>query len=110
MVEEKLGYLIIGDVLSNRIPSLEIQNWLIKYWECSKSKKLYIKAISGFYISLADIKIELFWVESLHDNVKAEIIYPPILRLKLNKSTLALENEALELVKRYLKNFIEFIK
>ena len=74
-----------------------------------KQKKRALKVISGFYIALADIKVEPFWVEFLHDNVNAEIIYPPILRLKLNRAELNLENGALELVKQYSKDFIEFI-
>ena len=109
LVEEKLDYLIIGDIISKEIPSLEIQNWLLKYWETSNKKKITLKAISGFYVALADIKVEPFWVEFLHDNVKADIIYPPILRLKLDKAGLELENGALELVKDYSNDFIEFI-
>ena len=109
LVEEKLDYLIIGDIIRKEIPSLEIQNWLLKYWETSNKKKITLKAISGFYVALADIKVEPFWVEFLHDNVKADIIYPPILRLKLDKAGLELENGALELVKDYSNDFIEFI-
>ncbi|MEJ2252349.1 MAG: hypothetical protein P8Y97_22150, partial [Candidatus Lokiarchaeota archaeon] len=29
LVEESLHYLIIGDLINNEIPSLEIQNWLL---------------------------------------------------------------------------------
>ena len=65
--------------------------------------------ISGFYVALADIKVEPFWVEFFHDNMKAEIIYPPILRLKPNKTGLKLENGTLEIVKEYSNNFIDFI-
>ncbi len=108
LVEEKIDYLIIGDMISKEIPSLEIQNWLLKYWEISRRKNLIVKAISGFYIALADIKIEPFWVEFLQDNINAEIIYPPILRLKLNRAGLALENGALEIVKDYSNDFIGF--
>ncbi len=107
LVEEKFDYLIIGDIISEIIPSLEIQNWLLKYREISNNN-LIVKAISGFYIALADIKIEPFWVEFLQDNINAEIIYPPILRLKLNRAGLALENGALEIVKDYSNDFIEF--
>ena len=108
LVEEKVDFLIIGDIISETIPSLELQNWLLKYWEISKRKNLIIKAISGFYIALADIKIEPFWVEFLQNNINAEIIYPPILRLKINRAELTLENGALELVKAYSNDFIEF--
>ena len=38
LAEEKLDYLMIGDTLIKEIPSIEIQNWLIKYWEISKKK------------------------------------------------------------------------
>ncbi len=108
LVEEKFDFLIIGDVISEMVPSLEIQNWLLKYLEISKKKNLIIKAISCFYIAPSDIKIEPFWIESLQENINAEMIYPPILSLKLNKAELALENGALEIVKAYSNDFIEF--
>ena len=109
LVEENLDCLIIGDVLSKEIPSSEIQNWLLKYREISNSNNLIVKAVSGFYIAPSDIKIEPFWIESLQENTNAEMIYPPILSLKLNKGELALENEALDLIKEYSNDFIEFL-
>jgi len=33
LAEEKIDYLIIGDIISETIPSLEIQNWVLKYGE-----------------------------------------------------------------------------
>jgi len=36
------------------------------------------------------------------------VIYPPILRLKLNREELALEDRTLELVKAYSNDFIRF--
>jgi len=109
LVEERLDYLIIGDIISEVIPNMEIQNWLLKYLEISNKKKIALKAISGFYVAVADIKVEPFWGEFLHDNIKAAIIHPPILRLKLDKAGLVLENGALKLVKDYSNDFIEFI-
>jgi hypothetical protein len=109
LVEEKFDCLIIGDVINEAIPSSEIQNWLLKYWEISNISNLIVKAISGFYIAPSDIKIEPFWIESLQENINAETIYPPILSLKLNEAELALENGALELVKAYSNDFIDFL-
>ncbi|HDZ16971.1 hypothetical protein LCGC14_0828340 [marine sediment metagenome] len=109
LAEEKLDYLMIGDTLIKEIPSIEIQNWLIKYWEISKKKKLVVKAISGFYVPLNDITVKPLWDEFLQDNGNAEIIYPPILRLRLKKAGLELENRALELIKEYSSDFIEFL-
>ena len=108
LVEEKFDCLIIGDVINEAIPSSEIQNWLLKYREISNISNLIVKAISGFYITPSDIKIEPFWIESLQENINAETIYPPILSLKLNEAELALENGALELVKAYSNDFIDF--
>lgn len=108
IIEEKFDYLIIGDVINETRPSLEIQNWLLKYWEISNKKQRILKAISGFYVALTDVKVEPFWVEFFHDNVKAEIIFPPILSLKLSRAELTLENGAPELVKAYSNDFIEF--
>ena len=109
LVEEKLDYLIIGDTVSDVIPSLEIQNWLLKYGEISNKSNLIIKAISGFYVTLADVLVEPSWIEFLQSNVNAEICYPPILHLKFNKAELVLENGALELVKDYTNDFIDFL-
>jgi len=109
LAEEKLDCLIIGDIISKEIPSLEIQNWILKYWEISKKKKIALKAISGFYVALAEISVKPFWVEFIHNNVKAEIIYPPIFRLKLNRTDLVLENGAYDKVKEYSNDFIEFL-
>ena len=109
LLDEKFNYLILGDILSNGVPSLEVQNWLLKYWEISKNNNKIIKLISGFYITLADIEIEPFWVQLLHENLKGELVYPPILHLKLNNTGLELESGALELVKEYSNNFIDFI-
>jgi len=109
LAEERFDFLIIGDVIRKEIPSLEIQNWLLKYWDISKKKKITLKTISGFYVALTNIKVEPFWVEFLHDNVKADIIYPPILRLKLNLVELPLEYKTSEVVKEYSDDFIEFL-
>ncbi len=108
LVEEKLDYLIIGDTVNDVIPSLEIQNWLLKYREISKKSNLIIKTLSGFYVTLADIQVEPSWIEFLQGNVNAEIIYPPMLHLKFNIAELVLEDGALELVKDYTNDYIEF--
>lgn len=109
LVEEKFDFLIIGDIISKEIPSLEIQNWLLKYGEISNQKKFVLKAISGFYVVLSDNKVEPFWVEFLHGNVPTEILFPPILRLKLNLADISLEKTTPELVKKYSNDFVEFI-
>ena len=109
LVEEKIDYLIIGDNISKAIPSLEIQNWLQKYSEISKKSNLIIKAISSYYITLANILVEPSWLEFLQENVNAEILYPPILCLKCNSAELVLEDGAIELIKDYTKEFIEFL-
>ncbi|MCP4763010.1 MAG: hypothetical protein GY870_14625 [archaeon] len=107
--EDKIEYLIIGDVVSKENPSLEIQNWLLEYREISNNSNLIVKAISGFYIAPSDIEIEPSGVEILQENINAERIFPPILRLKLNRLELALENGAHDLVKEYSNDFIEII-
>ena len=64
---------------------------------------------SGFYVAPSDIKTEPFWVDSLQENINAEMIYPPILCLKLNRAKIALKNGAYDIVKAYSNDFIEFI-
>ena len=109
LVEEKLDYLIIGDIVSESIPSLEIRNWLLKYREITKNSNLVIKIVSSFYVVPADIRVEPTWIEFLQSSVSAEIVYPPILSLKFNTDGLVLENGALDEVKDYNNNLIEFL-
>ena len=102
--------MIIGDVISNEIPSSEIQNWLLKYKEISNKYDIIVKSVSGSYIAPPEIKTEPFWVEFLQENIKTEMISPPILSLKLKMTELALETDALGLVKAYSNDFIEYIQ
>ncbi|MFX1346007.1 MAG: hypothetical protein ACFFAI_12930 [Promethearchaeota archaeon] len=67
-----------------------------------------MKAISSFYVAKTNMKVEPFWMEFLQTNVKTEIIYPPILSLKLNRTEMVLEDETLNLIKDYSNNFINY--
>ena len=109
LVEERIDYLIIGDIITKEIPSLEIQNWLHKYREFSQNHNLIIKSVSGFYVTLPNISVELFWDNFLQDNVNADKNFPPLLHLKFDMAELVLENGALKLVKDYTKEFIGFL-
>ena len=109
LVEERLDYLIIGDVVNGTTLNLEIQNWFVKFWEISKNRNLTLKLVSGFYVILTNNSIHPLWVNFFQDNVKAENIYPPILRLKLNIAEVSLENGTLELVNEYSNDFIDFL-
>ena len=82
---------------------------MLKYREISNKFDLKVKVISGFFIVPSDIKVKPLWIETLRKHIKAELIYPPILRLKLNKLGLALENRALDLVEEYSNDVIEFL-
>ena len=108
LVEERLDYLIIGDVVSETTQNLEIQNWFVKFWEISKKENLTVKSVSGFYVILTDNSKYPLWVEFFQGNVKAEKMFPPILRLKLNTADLSLKNGTLELVNEYSNDFIDF--
>lgn len=109
LVEEKFNYLIIGDIISETIPSLEIQNWVSKYGVVSKANNLEVKALSGFYVALNDTKIEPFWVDFIKENIRAEILYPPILSLKLKVADLTKSNGVFDIVRSYSNDFIEFL-
>ena len=109
LVEEKIDYLIIGDNINEAIPSLEIQNWLLKYNEIAKKSNLIIKAISSYYVTLTDIQVEPSWIEFLQNKVNAEKIYPPILCLKFNLAELVLDDGSLELIKDFSNEFIELL-
>ncbi len=99
IVEEELDYLIIGDIINEIIPSVEIQNWVLKYREISESNNLNLKTLSGFLITLNEMRKDKVWVNFIHDNIMTETVYPPILCLKLNKTDLAFKTGVHEIVK-----------
>jgi hypothetical protein len=106
LVEERLDYLIIGDIVDMVIPNSEIQNWILKYGEISRKTCFILKALSGFYIISINDADKPALIEFLQDNVNTKKFFPPIMRLKLNKTELALEEVALKLVNDYSNAFI----
>ena len=109
LIEEELDYLILGDMISKEIPSLEIQNWLLKYKEISSNKNIILKALSGYNIILPGVKTERFVIEALQENINAEMIFPPIICIRVNLEELTLENGAIELIKEYTNDFVELL-
>ncbi len=107
LLEEKLDYLIIGDIISDTAPSLELQNWLLKYHEVSKNNDHAVNILSGFYISLTDINNNDLWIKFLQENVSYENIFTPMLCLQLRNADLAKINSALELVEDYSNDFLK---
>jgi hypothetical protein len=109
LVEEGLDYIIIGDVIKEEIPSLEIQTWLLKYCEISNTMKHVLRCVSGFCVTNPNSSVQPLWIKFIEDNVKAEIFFPPLLDLKLNVDSLSLENGTSDLLKKYSDSFIEYI-
>ncbi|MFW9999733.1 MAG: hypothetical protein ACFE9Q_10845 [Candidatus Hodarchaeota archaeon] len=109
MVEEKLDYLIIGDVIEEeKIPSPEIHAFLVKFSEHCKRNQLIIKSISFYCITSTDVDIKYLWMNFFRENNFSLSIFPPFLQLKLEKGGLTLEKNALKLVKDYSNDFIEY--
>jgi len=109
IVEEPFEYLIIGDIISEAIPSSEIQNWVLKCGEILKNNNRRLKALSGVLIVPTEITIDTRWMEFLHNNIIAEIFYPPILRITPDKTGFSFDSGVHMLVKEYSRKFIEFI-
>lgn len=109
LIDEELDYMIIGDIIRERVPSLEIQNWVLKYSEVSKVYNKELQVLSGFYVSLTEMENDLIWIEFLKKNINAKVIFPPILYLKLSRSDLPVKIRALEIVKDYSNDFIEYL-
>ncbi|NHJ23760.1 MAG: hypothetical protein EAX89_04250 [Candidatus Lokiarchaeota archaeon] len=108
LIEEKLDYLIIGDVIKEEVPSLELQRWLLKFGEISNSRDFVLRCVSGFCVTTPNITVQPLWIKFLEENVKTEMIFPPLLHLKLNLKNLTLENGTLDLVKKYSDDIIEY--
>ena len=109
LLEEKLDYLIIGDFISETIPSVEVKNWVLKFGEISKKNNQVVKVLSTFYITMTDIKNDKLWGEFLKENINTDIIHPPILQLKLNSAELAQEIGMFKIVKDYSNDIIAYI-
>ena len=109
VVEEELNYLIIGDIIEETIPSLEIQNWILKYGEIIEGSNRSLLALSGFLILVDKTLKDPSWSKFINENTVKETIFPPILQLELNESNLAFETCVHGLVKDYSSKIIEFI-
>ncbi len=109
IVEEELDYLIIGDIVNEIIPSMEIQNWVLKYREISECNNLSLKALSGFVISFNEMFKDIVWSEFLRDNIRTETIYPPILCVKFDQTNIAFNTDIHMITKEYSSEISKFI-
>lgn len=109
LVEERLEYLIIGDIITDSIPSQEIQEWIQEYGNLLKKNNNNIKFFSGFYFKLADTKTQANWINFIQDNIKFELIYPPVLGLLIDNNDLLLEIGVLEVFNMYSNDLIKYI-
>ena len=109
VIEENIDFLIIGDTITDGVPSAEIQNWLTKYRESSEKQDFIVKASSGFYIVTIDGPDESLWRKSLKKNVKSERFLPPIMQLKVDKTNLVIEKGAIEIVKKFSNDIMDFL-
>ena len=109
IVEELFEYLILGDTITDPMPSEEIQNWVRKCGKLIKKNNLRLKALSGVLMILTEITTDTRWVEFIHENIMAETMYPPILCLKYDKPDLTFDSGVRAMVKEYSNKFIDFI-
>ena len=111
LLEEELNYLIIGDITSEIItmPSVEIRDWVAKFREISEVNHLDLEVLSGFLITVDEANEDSLWFDFIQDNITTKTIYPPILYLNLNTTTLASEASVLRIVKEYSSKMIEKI-
>ena len=108
IIEEQPDCLIIGDLIIDETPSSEIKRWIQRYGDVLNKKKNTLKVISGFYVTLSDVKVNS-WSNFLQENITVEIFIQPILGLKLDKTGLILESSALELIKDYSNKWTNYI-
>jgi len=108
VIEENIDFLIIGDTITDGVPSVEIQNWLTKYRESSEKRDFSVKALSGFYVVTTDVTRSL-WGISLEKNVKSERFFPPVMQFKVDEKNLVIEKGALEIVKKFSNDFMDIL-
>ena len=109
LIEEKLDFLIIGDVIRKENHDVEIQNWISKFLDISSKRGHYIKAISGFYVQTSISNKIPSWVEILQKNLITTKLYPQITKLRIDISNFTLENEASNILNKYSKMYIDYI-
>jgi hypothetical protein len=106
LVEEQIEYLIIGDSPIKKIPSVEVQKWVLKYSDILKENNLKLKALSGFLIIRNSVNKTL-WEEFVNNNIITQITFPHVLCLTLKDSNLAFEKSINKIVKDYCSQFIQ---
>ena len=109
LVEEKVDYLIIGDVIEGeKIPSSEIQGWICQFSKLCKNKQLVLNSISSYFVNSRDIDVKHLWIDFFRENNCSLALFPPVLHLKMEESGLTLEKDVFKSVKDYSNDFIEF--
>ena len=109
LLEEKVDFLIVGDLVCEKTPNLELKDWLLKYVDISNQKNYILQFISGYYVKLANIAIKPSWIEILQNNIRSKNKLFPILHLELDREVLKLDNKAYDLLKNFSKSIIEYI-
>jgi len=109
LVEEKVDFLIIGDVIEDeKIPSPELQEWLVKFSELCKKNQLVINSISSYCVNSTEVDVKHIWNNFYRENNFSLALFPPLLQLKMEEGGLTLEKNVLKLIKDYSSDFIEF--
>ena len=109
LIEEKVDFLIVGDLICEKTPNLELKNWLLNYMDISNQKNHLLQFVSGYYVKLDNIAIKPSWIEILQNNIKSKKKLFPILHLELDREVLKLDNKAYDLLKSFSKSIIEYI-
>ena len=109
IAEDHLNYLIIGDIVNLSVPSLEIQNWTIKFNEMTETANTYPEFLSGFIISRKGRKYHSTWKKLITDNIKFKEFYPPILHLKMDNVNFTTESYINKKIETYSNKIINHI-
>jgi hypothetical protein len=109
LMKENVDYLIIGDIASDKMPSLEIRNFLLDCQKIFCNKKYTAKIFSGFFISSEQLLEQHIWEDWIKNSIKYEMIYPKFLNLKYDLEILNLSDDAIKKVEKYAKDIYTYI-
>ncbi len=109
LIEEKPDFLIIGDVIIENNPSIEIKNWLKNFQKSSDQMQFKLKKVSGFCITTS-IKARMAdWEENIRNSMSFGMISPPFMYFNLNTTNLNLEEGTFNKIRIFSDSVLQIV-
>ena len=109
IIDEEVDTLIIGDIISNNLPNLDLLSWLKNFSFLSLKDHKQIKTIIMYCVGTPSKAYELEWQKFFQENFISVSIYSPVLYVEVIPSQYSLENHLINKIKQFSKCIVSYL-